>query len=164
MRPHHPEIIRAGTPALHRPAARVTVFDDALLALFARMERVCREANGAGLAAPQVGVGLAAAIVAPDGAPYPIDLVNPRIIGAGGSQTGPEGCLSVDGTFDGVTVRPEGVIVEAADRYGSVRRFEAHGFIARACCHEIDHLGGFVFTDRRTGALDGLLRRTVRLR
>jgi peptide deformylase len=164
MRPTHPAITRAGTPVLHRLTTPVDRFDDALLALFAQMERICREANGAGLAAPQIGVGLAAAIVTPDGAPFAIDLVNPRIVGAGGSQTGPEGCLSVDGAFDGMTTRPEGVIVEAADRHGQLRRFEAHGFIARACCHEIDHLGGFVFTDRRPDPLDGLLRRVVRLR
>lgn len=156
MRPHHPEIVRAGTPVLHRPAAPVERFDDALLALFARMERICREANGAGLAAPQIGVGLAAAIITPDGAPYPIDLVNPRVISAAGTQAGPEGCLSVDGAFDGMTARPEGVVVEAADRHGIVRRVEAHGFIARACCHEIDHLGGFVFTDRRPALFEGI--------
>jgi len=156
MRTPHPAIVSAGTPVLHRPADRVEQFDDALLALFTRLERICAEANGAGLAAPQIGVGLAAAIVTPDGAPFSIDLVNPRIIGVGGAQSGPEGCLSVDGAFDGITARPEGVIVEAADRYGKIRRFEAHGFIARACCHEIDHLGGFLFTDRRSAPLEGI--------
>ena len=161
---HHPEITRAGTPVLHRPAAPVVTFDAALLELFARMERICAEVNGAGLAAPQIGVGLAAAIVAPDRTPLAIDLVNPRIIEASGEQTGPEGCLSVDDHFDGLTTRPESVVVEAADRHGHVRRIEAAGFVARALCHEIDHLAGLVFTDRRPAPLDGLLRRVYRIR
>lgn len=164
MRTTHPKIVTAGSPVLHRVATPVTVIDVTLLDLFARMERICREANGAGLAAPQIGVGLAAAIITPDGAPFPIDLVNPRLIAVGGSQSGPEGCLSVDGRFDGATTRPEGVIVEAADRYGQLRQIELHGFAARAACHEIDHLAGVVFTDRRPAPLDGLLRRTTRLR
>jgi peptide deformylase len=157
MRTRHPEITTAGTPVLHRPAAPVTDFGPGLARLFARLERVCREASGAGLAAPQVGVALAAAIVFTDEMPFPIDLVNPRIVGAGGVQSGPEGCLSVDGSFDGNTTRPEVVLVEAADRHGIVRQFEAHGFIARACCHEIDHLGGIVFTDRRPSPLEGIV-------
>jgi peptide deformylase len=157
MRTRHPEITTAGTPVLHRPATPVTEFGPELVGLFVRLERVCREASGAGLAAPQIGVGLAAAIVFTDEMPFPIDLVNPRVIGAGGIQSGPEGCLSVDGSFDGITTRPEGVLVEAADRHGVVRQFEAHGFIARACCHEIDHLGGIVFTDRRSSPLEGAM-------
>jgi peptide deformylase len=157
MRTRHPEITTAGTPVLHRPAAPVTDFGPELARLFARLERVCAEASGAGLAAPQVGVGLAAAIIWVDPMPFPIDLVNPRIVAAGGRQSGPEGCLSVDGAFDGITARPEGVLVEAADRHGVVRQFEAHGFIARACCHEIDHLGGIVFTDRRPSPLEGTM-------
>ena len=103
------------------------------------------QADGAGLAAPQVGVLRRVAVVAgPDGM---IELINPTITATEGEQTGVEGCLSFPGIY-GIVTRPEKVTVTAQNRYGETFSVTGEGIVARAFCHEIDHLDGVVFTEK----------------
>ena len=101
-------------------------------------------AEGVGLAAPQIGVLRRLAIVRWE--ETKLELINPEIISAEGSQTGEEACLSVSDRR-GIVTRPQTVIVAALDRDGIRRRHECSGMLARAVCHEIDHLSGKLFLD-----------------
>ena len=105
------------------------------------------KANGAGLAAPQVGVLRRVFIVFVDGKYF--ECINPTIVSQSGSQVGEEGCLSVKGKF-GTVKRPNKVVVKAFDRFGKPFTVEAEGFLARAFCHENDHLDGVVYLDKAT--------------
>ena len=108
------------------------------------------DANGVGLAAPQVGV--LRRIVVIDVGEGPIVLVNPRIIEQDGEQEGMEGCLSVPGKIGQVT-RPNHVIVEGLDADMNPVRVEGEELLARALCHELDHLEGVVYTSKVEGEL-----------
>ena len=103
------------------------------------------EANGVGLAAPQVGILKRVAIVSVDDDYY--EIINPEIIMVSGEQTGPEGCLSVPGVY-GTVSRPMQVTVKAQDRFGKEFTVSGEGLLARAFCHEIDHLDGTLFKDK----------------
>ena len=104
-----------------------------------------RKEEGAGLAAPQVGVLRRAVVVdVPEGF---YELVNPVIVESKGEQRGLEGCLSVRGKH-GIVTRPMVVKVEYYDRHGKRRKLVARGFFARAICHELDHLDGVLYIDR----------------
>ena len=105
------------------------------------------KANGAGLAAPQVGVLRRIFVVSVDDMYF--ECINPVIIKQSGSQTGEEGCLSVKGKYGTVT-RPNKVTVKAFDRNGKQFKVDAEGFLARAFCHENDHLDGIVYVDKAT--------------
>ena len=96
-----------------------------------------------GLAAPQVGVLRRAVIIIDDEGGY-IEMVNPVITQAEGSQDGPEGCLSVPGRY-GMVERPQQVTVEFQDRYGEKKTLHLEDFLARAACHEVDHLDGKLY-------------------
>ncbi len=102
------------------------------------------EANGVGLAAPQVGV--LRRIVVIDVGEGPYVLVNPKIIEKDGEQTGQEGCLSVPGVY-GIVTRPEHVKARAFDKDMKPYEIEAEGLFARAICHELDHLDGHMYTE-----------------
>lgn len=108
------------------------------------------EAYGVGLAAPQVGV--LKRIVTIDVGEGPIVLINPEIIETSGEQTGEEGCLSVPGKY-GIVTRPDYVKVRALDEDMQERELEGTGLLARAFCHEIDHLDGKMYTDLVEGDL-----------
>ena len=109
------------------------------------------EANGVGLAAPQVGILKQIVVMdVDDGNQYV--LINPEIIEQSGSQTGQEGCLSVPDEY-GIVARPDYVKVRAQDRHGEWFEVEGHGLTARAFCHELDHLDGVLFTDKATRML-----------
>ncbi len=125
-------------------------FDRKLHQLLDDMQDTLYEANGAGLAAPQVGVLRRVCIV--DVGDGPIELINPEIVATEGEQTGPEGCLSLPNEWGEVT-RPMRVTVRAQNRKG--KWFETTGdeLCARAFCHEIDHLHGVVFTDKASRML-----------
>ena len=125
-------------------------FDRKLHQLLDDMQDTLYEANGAGLAAPQVGVLRRVCIV--DVGDGPIELINPEIVATEGEQTGPEGCLSLPNEWGEVT-RPMRVTVRAQNRKG--KWFETTGdeLCARALCHEIDHLHGVVFTDKASRML-----------
>ena len=109
------------------------------------MYETMQEANGVGLAAPQVGILRRIAVV--DVGDGKIELVNPEIIKESGEQTGDEGCLSFPGKWGEVT-RPMKVTVKAQDRYGNEFKIKGTELLARAFCHEIDHLDGVVFIDK----------------
>ena len=102
------------------------------------------EANGVGLAAPQVGILRRVVIV--DTGTEILELVNPTIIATDGEQIGPEGCLSVPGKY-GLVKRPYYVKVRAQDRYGDWFEAEGEELIGRCFCHELDHLDGIIYTD-----------------
>ena len=116
------------------------------------------EANGVGLAAPQVGILKQVVVidVSPDG-DEPIVLINPEILETDGEQTGEEGCLSVPGK-SGVVTRPNYVKVKALDENMEEVIYEATELLARAFCHEIDHLHGTLYVSKVEGELHDVAR------
>ena len=139
------EIIKEGDEVLRKKCHNVEKFDEKLHALLDDMYETMQEANGVGLAAPQVGILRRIAVV--DVGDGKIELVNPEIIKESGEQTGDEGCLSFPGKWGEVT-RPMKVTVKAQDRYGKEFKIKGTELLARAFCHEIDHLDGVVFLDK----------------
>lgn len=143
-------IVKFGDEVLERECRDVVKFDRRLHQLLDDMKETLADANGAGLAAPQVGVLRKLCVV--DVGEGPIELINPEIIAQEGEKTGLEGCLSNPGEW-GIVTRPQKVTVRAQDRNGDW--FEATGedLCARAFCHEIDHLHGKLFTSRASRML-----------
>lgn len=139
-------IVKQGDPILNKVCRPVTEFNGRLHLLLNDMQQTVREANGAGLAAPQVGILRACAVVMQEDGSF-MEIVNPKIIRAEGSQDGVEGCLSVPGVW-GMVERPYSVTVEAQDRFGNIFTVDAEGFTARAFCHEIDHLSGHLYVEK----------------
>ena len=137
-------IVKVGEDILRKKCREVTAFDDKLWVLLDDMLETMREANGVGLAAPQVGILRRAVVI--DVGEGPIELVNPVITSVKGKQREVEGCLSVPGQWGYVT-RPAKVKVTAQNRYGKEIKVEGTEMLARALCHEIDHLNGVIFTD-----------------
>ncbi len=131
-------------PALHKVCRPVVAFDKKLHKLLDDMGETMRDANGVGLAAPQVGI--LRRVVTVDLGDEILELVNPELVETDGEQTGPEGCLSVPGKY-GLVTRPNYAKVKAQDRYGEWFEVEAEELIARCFCHEIDHLDGIVYTE-----------------
>ena len=137
-------IIKIGDEGLRKAAKPVAKFDLRLWLLLKDMADTMYKADGAGLAAPQVGI-LRRAVVVDDGNGL-VELVNPEIIEKGGEQCGPEGCLSIPGR-QGLVCRPQKVTVRAQDRHGKTFEKTGEGLLARAFCHEIDHLNGVLYVD-----------------
>ncbi len=143
-------IIHEGDPTLTKKSRQVTDFNARLHELIDDMRETLLNADGIGLAAPQVGVLRRVVLVMDtekeDMTPEEqiIELINPEIIASSGEQDGPEGCLSIPGVY-GIVKRPDMVKVRAQDRFG--KSFEVMGSMltARAFCHEIDHLEGVLF-------------------
>ena len=141
------KIIYIEDELLRKKSRKVEVFDHRLHTLLDDMAQTMRDANGVGLAAPQVAV-LKRAVVMDVGDEHGlIELVNPEIIAAEGVQTCVEGCLSVPGKR-GTVERPAKVRVHAQDRKGRHIEVEGEGFLAQAFCHELDHLDGVVYVDK----------------
>lgn len=139
------EILTDRDPALHKKCHPVTVFDARLGDLLDDLKETLADANGAGLAAPQVGI-LRRAVVVVDENGHMLELVNPEIVASEGEQDGLEGCLSLPGLW-GYVLRPEKTTVKAQDRYGKWFEVSGEGVVARCFCHEIEHLDGHVFTE-----------------
>lgn len=141
-------IIKKGDPSLKRKSRPVTDFNKRLHTLLDDMLETLIDVSGAGLAAPQVGVNRRAVIVVDFTGEEPeyIELINPEIMERDGEQIGPEGCLSLPNIW-GLVTRPMYVKVKAQDRYGEEFILEADDFLARACCHECDHLEGTLFDE-----------------
>ena len=147
-------ILTEENPALRKVCRPYTAFDGRLHQLLDDMKETLAQANGVGLAAPQVGIIRRACIVMETNVPegeseYFIELVNPEIIEREGEQEGGEGCLSLPERY-GAVKRPHRVKVRAQDRNGNTFEVEGTGLTARCFCHEIDHLDGILFTDRAT--------------
>ncbi len=138
-------IVQVPDPILSKRCREVEVFDEKLWTLLEDMKETLFDANGAGLAAPQVAVLKRIALVDTEDGFY--ELINPVIKSMKGEQTGLEGCLSVKGKYGNVT-RANEIKVEAQDRYGKKRTYKVSGFTARAFQHEIDHLDGIVYTSK----------------
>lgn len=138
-------ILQTGNEILRQKCQPVTKFDAELCNLLNDMAETLNDAQGAGLAAPQVGVTKRIFIIATeDGI---VEFINPVILGTSGSQYGVEGCLSVKGYWGDVK-RPRKVTVEAYDRYGKKFKFVGKDFLAKALSHENDHLDGILYTDK----------------
>lgn len=138
-------IVKDGDPILRKKCREVTEFNERLNVLLDDMKETLILANGAGLAAPQVGVLKRVALVSVDDAFY--ELINPEIIETEGEEISPEGCLSLPGIC-GTVNRPYKVTVRAQDRFGKTFTARGEGLLARAFCHEIDHLDGILFEDK----------------
>ena len=145
-------ILTEEDPALYKKCRTVTDFNSRLHQLLDDMRETLDQADGVGLAAPQVGVLRRVVLVletnVPEGEePYVIELINPEIIESEGEQHEAEGCLSVPGQY-GIVQRPAKVKVRAQDRFGEWFEAEGEGLTARCFCHELDHLEGIVFTSK----------------
>ena len=144
-------VVQVGEPILRTVGKEVKNFDAELGALLDDMKQTVRAEDGAGLAAPQIGVD--ARVVVVDVEEGFFELVNPEIYYEKGEQTGPEGCLSVKGK-QGIVTRPEKVKIVYRDRTGRKHKLTAEGFFARAVCHELDHLDGVLYIDKATNIVD----------
>ena len=138
-------IVKKGDPILNKKCRVVTENNERLHTLIDDMKETLADADGAGLAAPQVGVMRRVCIVIGNDGEM-IELVNPEIIESDGEQTGPEGCLSLPGRY-GLVTRPNHVRVRANDRNGNVFEVEGIELTARCFCHEIEHLDGHLFDE-----------------
>ena len=136
---------------LRKHCRPVEEFDQRLHQLLDDMADTMYQANGVGLAAPQVGVLRRAVVV--DVGDGLIELINPEIIKTSGEQDGAEGCLSFPGEF-GMVKRPMNVTVRAQDRNGKTFEISGTELLARAFCHEIDHLNGVCFVTRASRMLE----------
>ena len=139
-------IVVQGDDCLKKVCRPVTEFNPHLHQLLDDMLDTLEEANGAGLAGPQVGVVRRLCLVLDEETDQFVELINPEIISASGEQTGLEGCLSLPGKW-GVVTRPMKVKVRAQDRYGEWFEMEREGLTARAFCHELEHLDGHLFVE-----------------
>ncbi len=144
-------IVKEGDPVLSKKCRPVEKFDSRLWELIDDMAETMALADGVGLAAPQVGVLRRVVVI--DVGEGLIELVNPKIIMKAGNQEESEGCLSCPGEY-GITKRPMFVKVKAQDRYGNDVTYDGKGLLARAFCHEIDHLDGILFKERTIKMLD----------
>ena len=138
------KILTTDEPALHKVCRPVDKFDWRLHKLLDDMHETLAEANGVGLAAPQVGILRRVVIV--DTGEKILELVNPELLETDGEQEGAEGCLSVPGKY-GLVKRPYYAKVRAQDRDGEWFEAEGEELIARGFCHELDHLDGIVYTE-----------------
>ncbi len=142
-------------PVLREKTRRVGRVDDSIRQLLDDLVETMLAAPGAGLAAPQIGVGLRVCVVKGDDNQI-FQIVNPELVKGSGQQVGYEGCLSYPGWI-GEVARYDQLVVKGLNRKGKPVRIKSEGFTARAFQHEIDHLDGILFTDRLT-SLDTLMR------
>ena len=139
------KIVTQGDPTLNKKCRPVTDFNRRLHVLLDDMKDTLADAQGAGLAAPQVGI-LRRVVVIDGGEDEMLELVNPEILEESGEQSGPEGCLSVPGKW-GMVTRPNFVRIRAQDRYGEWFEIEGDELMARCFCHEIEHLDGHLYVE-----------------
>jgi len=157
-------IVKYGHPMLHQPSEPVREIDGAIRKLLDDMVETMYAAPGIGLAAPQIAVPLRVIVVdlsVGEEKGQLIKLINPEFVLREGEQRHDEGCLSVPG-FGGSPVRPERVVVKGLDPDGQEQTFEGTELLARAFCHEIDHIDGLLFVDRLTPLKRDLMKRKLR--
>ena len=140
------KILTDKEPALHKVCRPVEKFDWRLHKLLDDMVETMLDANGVGLAAPQVGILRRVCIVMDEDSGEYLELVNPEIVFTDGEQTGLEGCLSVPGKY-GLVKRPYYAKVRAQDRNGEWFEAEGEELIGRCFCHELEHLDGHLYTE-----------------
>lgn len=141
------DILRFGDKTLTRVSRRVEKIDEELLNLVQDLKDTLYNTDGVGLAAPQIGVLKKVILIDLRDGSEPIILINPKITKKIGKVEDIEGCLSYPG-YEGEVVRPRRVIVVGITLEGNEVEYTADGFLARAFCHEIDHLDGVIYTDR----------------
>lgn len=144
-------IRKMGDPVLNKVCKPVTEVTDRISDLIDDMLETMYEAEGVGLAAPQVGI--LKRIVTIDIGDGPIIMINPEILETAGEQTGNEGCLSVPGKF-GIVTRPNYVKAKAYDEEMNEFIIEGEELLARAICHELEHLDGKLYVERAEGPLE----------
>ena len=144
-------IVKEGDPVLRGKCRPVTEITPRIITLLDDMIETLHDANGAGLAAPQVGVLRRIVIV--DVGEGPIIMINPEITYREGEQETLEGCLSVPGEW-GITRRPMKVRAQYTDRNGDDWEIEGEGLLAKAICHELDHLDGILYIDNVVRMVD----------
>jgi len=157
-------IVKYGDPVLEKPGATVKTFDAEIEELTEDMFASMYAAQGVGLAAPQIGKSLRLAVVDVSNGKNPeakIVLINPEIIHAEGEVREEEGCLSIPG-FRGYVVRPQFVTVRAQNAKGETFEIRGENLLARAFCHEIDHLNGILFLQHLSMLKRDLIRRKIK--
>jgi peptide deformylase len=157
-------IVKYGDPVLEKATAPITKFGPELAELAEDMFASMYAAQGVGLAAPQIGKGLRIAVVDVTAGKNPeakIVLVNPEVIHAEGEKREEEGCLSIPG-FRGYVVRPLFVTVRAQTVTGETYEIRGEDLLARAFCHEIDHLHGVLFIQHLSMLKRDLIRRKIK--
>ena len=159
----HP-IVKYGDPVLETVTKPVENFDDDLKKLVDDMFESMYAAQGVGLAAPQVGVGLRVTVIDVSNGKNPeakLVCANPKIIYTEGEQREEEGCLSLPG-FRGYVARPQYVTIRAQDAAGKEFEMKGEGLLARAFCHEIDHLDGVLFISHLGMLKRDIIKRKIR--
>jgi len=157
-------IVKYGDPVLETPGKAVEKFDEELQKLVADMFDSMYAAQGVGLAAPQIGLGVRLAVIDVSNGKNPearIICANPRVTHSEGEQREEEGCLSVPG-FRGHVVRPQYVTVRAQNAAGEEFEMRGEGLLARAFCHEIDHLNGTLFITHLSMLKRDMIKRKIR--
>jgi len=157
-------IVKYGDPILEKPTAAITEFGPELEELTEDMFASMYAAQGVGLAAPQIGKNLRLTVVDVTAGKNPegkIVLINPEIIHAEGEKREEEGCLSIPG-FRGYVVRPQFVTVKAQNAKGEAFEIRGEDLLARAFCHEIDHLNGILFIQHLSMLKRDLIRRKIK--
>ena len=146
------KIVKFGDPMLRKVARPVTEITPRIITLLDDMIDTMRAEGGCGLAAPQVGVLRRIAVIEVEDGNV-IELINPKIIAFAGEQIEQEGCLSNPGEY-GLTKRPKAVTVRAMNRHGEEFEISGSDLLARAICHECDHLDGKLYIDVQIRPLD----------
>ena len=145
------KIVKFDEPLIRKVSRPVEEITPRILTLLDDMTETMRAAGGCGLAAVQVGVLRRVVVIEVEQGEV-IELINPKIIAYAGEQEDAEGCLSNPGNY-GIVKRPDSVTVRALDRHGKEFDLTGHGLLARAICHECDHLDGKIYTDIQKRAL-----------
>lgn len=141
------KIVQIGDEVLRKKSFEVIDFGEKTIELLDDMKETLEKAEGAGLAAVQVGVLKRMFVVSVEEGYF--EFINPNIVKTAGTQKGKEGCLSIQHKY-GEVVRPNKVVIKAQDRYGKPFKLTAYEFFARAICHEYDHLDGILYIDKAT--------------
>lgn len=145
-------IVTEGDPILRKHCREVEQIDDRIRMILDDMVETMRDANGVGLAAPQIGIMRRMFVAEPEeGRVY--FFVNPEIIEMEGTQTGDEGCLSVPG-YQGTVERPARIRIKGLGRHGQMQEYEFKERDAVVMCHEFDHLEGILYIDKATGVYE----------
>lgn len=159
----HP-IVKYGDPVLETPTKLVETFDEEFRKLTDDMFESMYAAQGVGLAAPQIGIGLRVTVIDVTNGKNPearLVCANPQIVHAEGEQHEEEGCLSIPG-FRGRVLRPAFVTIRAQNVAGEEFEMRSEGLLARAFCHEIDHLDGILFLNHLSLLKRDLIKRKIR--